>query len=272
MTAADIALGLRLSRQAQWNQLKADWRRFLDLGGEGCFVAELDGEAVGTTTTCVFDSIAWIAMVLVDLNARRQGVGSALLRHALAFLDASGIATVRLDATAAGQKVYEKLGFEPEYPLVRYEGSPAQTVMRRLTSEATAAMIPELLERDRLMTGTDRTRLLRRLFQEAPEAWRVLNVAGKPEGFITMRPGANAAQIGPCIASTQAGPALLAEALNRCAGQRVFVDVPCDHIRAVTTLEAAGLKPQRQFMRMYRGVPVLDHPEGLWASAGPETG
>ncbi|UCD53231.1 MAG: GNAT family N-acetyltransferase, partial [Phycisphaerales bacterium] len=204
--------------------------------------------------------------------ARRQGVGSALLEHALAFLDDSGVKTARLDDTAACQRVYEKLGFMPQYPLTRYEGIPAQTGAKRHTVPADAAMLPELIELDRRMTGTDRTRLLTRLFEETPEAWRVLRIAGKAEGFITTRPGANATQIGPCIASAQAGPVLLAEALNRCASQRVFVDVPCDHVRAVTTLEAGGLKPQRHFMRMYRGVPVLDHPEGLWAGAGPETG
>ena len=85
MTTADLELGLRLSRQARWNQIEADWRRFLDLGGAGCFVAEVDGRAVGTTTTCVFGGVAWIAMVLVDVEARRQGVGSALLNHALEF-------------------------------------------------------------------------------------------------------------------------------------------------------------------------------------------
>ena len=272
MAATDLELGLRLSQQAQWNQIEADWRRFLDLGGAGCFLAELDGVPVGTTTTCVFGSVAWIAMVLVDVNARRRGVGSALLSHTLAFLDGQGVSTVRLDATAAGQRVYEKLGFKPEYSLARYEGIPAQATTRCLTGEANPAMLPELIELDRRMTGTDRTRLLTRLFEETPENLRVLHVAGKLEGFVTMRPGANATQIGPCIASTQAGPVLLAEALSRCAGQAVFVDAPRDHVRAVTTLEASRLRAQRHFVRMYRGEPVHDHVEGLWASAGPETG
>lgn len=272
MTIADLELGLRLSRQAQWNQLEVDWRRFLDLGGEGCFVAELDGVAVGTTTTCIFDSVAWIAMVLVDIEARRQGVGSALLTHALEFLDGQRVTTVRLDATAAGQRVYEKLGFEPEYPLTRYEGIASQTGTQCHTVEAAAAMVPELIDLDRRMTGTDRTKLLSRLFEDAPEALRVLHTGEKLEGFIATRRGANAIQIGPCIASAQAGPVLLADALDRCAGHRVFVDVRCDHTRAVETLEASGLKAQRHFMRMYRGEPVHDHVEALWASAGPETG
>jgi GNAT superfamily N-acetyltransferase len=272
MTAADLPLGLRLSRQAQWNQTETDWRRFLDLGGEGCFVAEVDGTAVGTTTTCIFDSVAWIAMVLVDVEARRQGIGSALLRHALAYLDKTDIETVRLDATPAGQPVYEKLGFEAEYSLTRYEGIASHSDVECHTEEATAAMLPEVSELNRCMTGTNRATLLSRLFADAPQAMRVVRTAGRLEGFITSRPGANARQIGPCIATAQAGPILLADALNRCAGQRVFVDVPSDHVRAVQTLEAKGLKAQRHLRRMYRGKPIRDRIEALWAGSGPEKG
>lgn len=271
MTTADLGLGLRLSRQAKWNQVEADWRRFLYLGGEGCFVAELDGTAVGTTTTCIFDSIAWIAMVLVDIGARRQGVGSALLKHALSFLDNQGVATARLDATAAGQQVYEKLGFEPEYPMTRYEGIATATATRCHTEQATAETIPELIELDRHMTGTDRAKLLWRLFEDAPEFMRIVCTDGHVDGFMAMREGANAIQIGPCVATTQAGAGLLADALNRCAGQRVFVDVPQDHA-AVAMLETNGLTAQRHFMRMRRGKPIVDRREALWASTGPEMG
>lgn len=272
MTAADLGLGLRLSRQAQWNQTETDWRRFLDLGGDGCFVAEMDGTAVGTTTTCLFDSVAWIAMVLVDVEARRRGIGSALLRHALAYLDEKGVETVRLDATPAGQPVYEKLGFQPEYSLTRYEGIASYSDVECHTEQATAAMLPEVSELNRRMTGTNRARLLARLFDDAPQAMRVMRTAGRLEGFVTSRPGANATQIGPCIASAEAGPILLTEALNRCTGRRVFVDVPSEHLRAVDTLEAEGLKSQRHLRRMYRGKPICDHIEALWAGSGPEKG
>jgi len=272
MATADLPLGLRLSRQAGWNQIEADWRRFQYLGADGCFVAELDGTAVGTTTTCIFASIAWIAMVLVDAEVRRQGVGSALLKHALAFLDTQGVKTVRLDATAAGQCVYEKLDFVPEYPLTRYEGIASKTETECNTVQATAAMFPELIALDRRMTGTDRTKLLVRLFEDSPEAVRVLHRGCTLEGFVTMRRGKNAIQIGPCVATPQTGPMLLDEALDRCAGKRVLMDVPCGNARAVETVEANGLKARRHFMRMHRGEPIVDRVEALWASSGPEKG
>src|SRR5438094_415209 len=98
MGLEDIPLGMRLKQQAEWNQTEADWRRFLDLEPEGCFVAVLDGESVATVTTCVFGAIGWIAMMLVDVRVRGRGIASALMRHALEYLDGRGVRTVRLDA------------------------------------------------------------------------------------------------------------------------------------------------------------------------------
>src|SRR5687767_2893594 len=99
LTPADLPVAMRLSSQAGWNQIEADWRRFLAMQPDGCFVGEFDGIAVGTTVACVFDDVAWIAMVLVDTAARGRGTGTALVRHALEYLDGMGIPSVRLDAT-----------------------------------------------------------------------------------------------------------------------------------------------------------------------------
>src|SRR5438270_5748591 len=102
LSGADLRASLQLSRTAGWNQTEADWRRCLDLQPDGCFVAEWQGTPVGTTTTCVFGNVAWIAMVLVDANHRGKGIGKALMNHALEYLDSAGVASIRLDATPLG--------------------------------------------------------------------------------------------------------------------------------------------------------------------------
>src|SRR5947209_18008666 len=48
MAEADLPFGMRLKAANGWNQTEADWRRYLELQPDGCFLAELDGKPVGT--------------------------------------------------------------------------------------------------------------------------------------------------------------------------------------------------------------------------------
>jgi len=272
MTIDDLRLGLRLSRQAGWNQIESDWLRFMNMEPEGCFVAELNGCSVGTTTTCIFGHVAWIAMVLVDKESRGQGVGTKLLKHSLDYLDVRKVKTVRLDATAAGRPIYEKLGFVPEYELARFEGISRLGKTAPVLTEALPELFADMIGLDRQMTGTNRAKMLSLLFKEFPENTRILAHHDKIDGFITMRPGANAVQIGPCMANMNAGPALLSDALNRCAGKAVFVDIPTGNVHAVKIAESSGLQIQRRFTRMCRGERIKDNPKAIWAGAGPEKG
>lgn len=272
MKAEDREFGLRLSRQVQWNQTEADWLRFMHFEPDGCFLAELDGCAAGTTTTCVFGSVAWIAMVLVDVKLRGQGIGTRLLRYALDYLENRRVLTIRLDATSAGRPVYEKLGFMAEYKLARYEGLAPQFTTSKLVTDMAPDAYRDIVEFDRKETGTDREKMLVRLFAEFLQGLRVVRRRSRVEGYAAVRPGANAIQIGPCLAVANAGNLLLSDALNRCRGKTIFVDVPTGNTDAVRFVEAAGLKIQRSFTRMYRGRRIDDNIAALWASSGPEKG
>jgi ribosomal protein S18 acetylase RimI-like enzyme len=272
MTPADVSFGLSLCDAAGWNQTVVDWRRFLDLQPDGCFVAEWDGAAVGTTTTCIFGSVAWIAMVLVEETARGQGIGTALMEHALGFLDERGVATVRLDARPMGQPMYERLGFVEQYRIAHYEGTlPAAPKVARV-EDAAADCWDELMHLDQQVTQTDRRCLLGRLFTENPQSVRFIRLDRQLGGYWTARPGKRAIRLGPCVAMATAGPLLLADAWHRHAGQRVSVDVPVANEEATQWVESHGLTMKHTLTRMCRGVPVVEQVECLWASSGPEKG
>jgi GNAT superfamily N-acetyltransferase len=269
-TAADVPLGLRLCRAAGWNQVEADWRRFLALQPDGCFVAELDGDAVGTATACVLGGVGWIAMMLVAESARRRGVGTALMNAALAFLD-DRVPTVRLDATPLGRPLYERLGFVEQFELARYEGAPQPISEIVEVVKAPPDQWEALAALDETATQADRRRLLFRLFAEQPDAVRMVRRGDRIVGFASVRLGERAIQLGPCIADAEAGPLLLADALRRCAGRRVYLDVPVGHA-AARIAEAHGLTVQRRLTRMVRGVAVCERLDWFWASSGPEKG
>jgi GNAT superfamily N-acetyltransferase len=272
MTADDLPEGLRLSRQAGWNQTEADWSRLFDLQPDGCFVADREGVPVGTVATCLFGPVAWVAMVLVEESARGRGIGRALVAHALAFLDGKGIRTVRLDATPLGLPLYEKLGFVAEYRLDRYQGQLPGPERPADGRPITPELRDGLIALDRAVTGTDRGKLLRRLVDERPETVRVVLRDDRVDGFLMARPGSRAWQIGPCIAGPEAGTLLLDGAWHSFAGRAVLIDVPTDHDQAQAMARAGGLSIQRHLMRMRRGEKLVERVASLWAGAGPEKG
>ena len=295
MTEGDVWLGMRLKAQAGWNQTPADWRRFLQLQPDGCFVARWDGREVATVTTCIFGSIGWIAMVLVDHEYRHRGIGTRLVQHALQFLDQRCIPTARLDATALGRPIYERLGFVAEYELMRMEGlatrvdrehplgsasqvrpgagSDSPSLAAGALSKSGVEHLETLVRWDQQATGTLRERLLSRLLSEAASQSYLAGGPGDPGGYVISRYGSRAAHLGPAVAfSPSAGRALLDRAAADWAGQRISVDVPSDHREAARWAEDHGLTCQRSFTRMVRGRPVQDDPQLIWASSGPEKG
>ncbi len=283
MREADLPLGIKLCRQAGWNQNQADWQRFLAMAPKGCFVAEVDGQPVGTVAAFTFGRIAWIAMVLVDPAARGKGVGTALMNGAIEYLDTIGIESIRLDATPMGQPIYEKLGFTVDFGLARYEGvlpaaGPTETSGRKVVegrtiTPAEADELGEVIALDASVTRTDRMAMLEQVWQQDREAFRLVKQGGRLTGYMFTRPGENATQLGPAIAiDSPSGRLLLQSCAERLAGRPVFADVPDDHEEALQIIKGWGLTSQRPFARMTRGRPVHEDVSKLWLSSGPEKG
>lgn len=271
MTFADLSLGLRLRQQAGWNQTAADWARFLSLQPDGCFVAEWDGIPAGTVTTCVFGPVAWVGMMLVEASRRGHGIGRALMTKALAFLDDRGVRSVRLDATPQGEPLYRSLGFVPQFRLGRWEGELRGGEGVSGVEVGRVQDWDSILRLDREATGTDRRKLLLELFHEYPRELRVVRSGGAVAGYLTARRGLRALYVGPCLATAEAGPLLLADAWQRHAGQEVILDIPANHA-AATWVRQHGLREQRPLLRMCRGDLVVERLPQLWASSGPEKG
>lgn len=276
MNVADVPFGMKLASQNRWNQVEGDWLRQLALQPDGCFVAEVNQTPVGTACACVFDAVAWISLVLVDVEQRGRGIGSALLRHVIAYLDDLSISSIRLDATPLGEPLYAKFGFTGEFTLARFEGilrAPEQE------HEETSAVLPiaraalvEVCRLDEAATGTRRDKLLRHLHDGDAASMRICVVDGQLGGYSAARAGAHAWHIGPIVGTPDAGRRLLIDAATRYAGRHVYLDVPMENRDAVGMAQALGLVEQRRFLRMGRGPRVMENVALLWAGFGPEKG
>jgi GNAT superfamily N-acetyltransferase len=273
LTAADIPSGMRIKAQAGWNQTEADWQRMLTLWPTGCFLAQWEGEAIGTSCACRLGAVGWVAMVLVDERFRGRGVGTALTKRAVSALRQDGVETIRLDATPLGRPVYEKLGFVDEYQVTRWEGAAQPREPALEVRPTTLQRMADVLRLDRAATGADRQTLLEQAYREQPEAMCVTDSAEGVTGYRWFRVGSRAVQIGPVVAVDEAsGNALCDSALAQCGERPVFIDIPVRHAAGNRWAASRGLSVQRTLFRMRLGPALHERPEWLWASFGPEVG
>ncbi len=94
------------------DQLVEDWQR-----DEGFLVAEVDSEVRGYVDFLArpWQGVAWLASMAVDRGYRRQGVGTALMRHARQWAREQGLHVILAEATTKNYPAlcfYQKLGFQ----------------------------------------------------------------------------------------------------------------------------------------------------------------
>jgi GNAT superfamily N-acetyltransferase len=269
----DIPAAMQLKEAAGWNQTEADWLRLLALEPNGCFVAVKNGRLVGTTTTTTYgNDLAWIGMVLVDPQERRQGIATHLMNVAMDYLK-DKVATVKLDATAQGKPVYERFGFKVESVFERWIGIPnAHTATDSKVLDHDA--IRDLLALDQVAFAADRSRLIKKLIDDASVPPVLLRAADETlSGYALARRGTNAAYVGPVVGkSPQHIESLLDQVLDELAGHRVYIDFNTECVAATSALSDRGFVKERDLMRMSAGAPAAKTSPFVVAIAGPETG
>lgn len=271
----DANAALALSAAEGWNQTAADWRRLTRLEPTGCFAAREGHRLIGTVTTTTYGrAMAWIGMMAVHPDSRRQGIGAALMRLALDYVHGLGVASVKLDATPAGRPLYESLGFVAEAGMERWQGvarSGASPDPRRPNGES----LRLLFALDQAAYGADRSRLLELLVAESLGGPLVAQSGhGLPEGYALARQGRTATYIGPVVATTaSAAGQLLDGMLARFAGEDVCLDLHGSGLLEPGALAERGLSKRRSLTRMCHGPRGdAETARSICASAGPEFG
>lgn len=274
MTHADVPFGMKLKNIAKWNQLPADWKRFIDLEPEGCFVAVENGEDVGTITTTTYGSkLAWIGMVLVPPEKRRRGIGRALMLKALEYLQAKNMDVIGLDATPMGNKLYLTLEFWEDFRLERRQGK-GRAVQAAGVVPVSQADLEAVAKFDASRFGVPRPNVLAHLHKDYPDLAWMARRNGEIRGYAMMRPGLNAHQIGPWLAAdAQAAEELFKAALNAAADKPIFLDVVVSNTHAMNIVQQYGFELQRPFVRMFLGENKYPANESeMYAICGVEKG
>ena len=274
LDARHLAGALALSKEANWNQVEADWSMMI-AGGEAIGFEDTNGHLIASALTLGYgDQFGWISMVIVSKTWRKQGLATQLLNACIQRLEEQGLVPV-LDATPAGENVYRPLGFLPHFGFQRWEHEAAETITQNDPKEQKFQPLnrdqwPTLLENDLTVFGGDRQVVIKNLIERSAH---FAAVTSGQDGFALGREGRVANQIGPiCANSSEAAIALLDHTLAASTGV-VFIDA-CDHQKEFTAhLKDCGFRPQRPFLSMAKGrAECFGQIEKMFAMAGPELG
>jgi hypothetical protein len=276
MQLSDVVDAMKLSDAEGWNQTPTDWRLLIEGSQNICLLAERGKKIIGTTTAINYaNRIAWIGMVLVAREHRRQGISKSLLTNILEKL--AGFKSIKLDATPEGQHVYKQFDFNDEYLIARMVNAS----MRELPPDDDVSPertrlndLEEIIALDELVFGANRTQLIESMIKEHPEKTWVLKRNNLIVGFALGRKGNKYYQLGPVFGSNFNDVKILVKrALNELTHQPVVMDVLSDKEDLMTWLNSIGFASQRHFVRMYKTQnPFPGIIDNQYAICGPEFG
>jgi GNAT superfamily N-acetyltransferase len=252
----DVPGALRLSTQARWNQLEADWQRLVDVWPKLALVGKVDGQVAATATLARYGDVAWVGMVLVDEAFRGRGFGGKIMDAIIAKAGEEGINVLGLDATDLGKPVYAKRGFIEGVGIDRRvlaadDREPGRSPAERVHDREW----PALLALDRSCFGMDRSALLDHLRHEPGARCEVVRERGKVVAFGFRRPGRTAEHIGPIVGKGHAAESVIASLASPSDGLPVIIDTFRGG-KLDAWLSDKGFEVKRQLTRMWRGGAV----------------
>jgi len=235
---------------------------YLTMSRVQTFVAEHDGRPAGMVVGNDYGKAAYVALMGVDPDLHRRGIGTALMDALIAWADDRRFGCVELDATPMGAPLYLRYGFgdsgETNVYTIEHHGdfgSPSRAY--------SAADRDALFACDREAFGADRSAVLERLLEDDANAAFVEDAAGTLCGFAFAQPRAEL--IGPVIAPDMQTAARLIRSAHACLRGPHRVAVPSENTQAAEILAPHGFHLARSLRHMLRGTPPVAVRERIYA-------
>lgn len=227
MTEEDLAAASGLSKVLGWPHRLEDWEFMLRLG-HGLVATLESGEIIGTILWWSFgERYATMGLIIVNGAWQGHGIGTSLLTTVRRLLPGRSIS---LNATPAGQPLYEKLGFVPTGIVEQHQGNGVSYPIIAL--DAGQRMRPvvqynlaDLITFDNAATGMDRAALVEELVQNAKGV--VIDTEEGIRGYSFCRRFGWGWLIGPVAATTpEQAKALISHWIGTHGGKFIRIDTP----------------------------------------------
>lgn len=253
MNREDLGLALEWAESEGWGPGLGDGDAFFAADPNGYWALDLDGEMVASLSAVGYPGgVHFMGFYIVRPDHRGSGLGLRLWDEVWERLDGLVLAG---DAVPEQVANYERDGFEVAHRNLRFSGMPAQreSAGTRL-ADASAVDFDALVEFDGRHSFGARPEFLRHwIAGPGRRAIVALGDDGAIRGFGVVRPSNGPHRIGPLYAfDDEVASDLIIELARDLAGP-IALDVPLPNGLGVAMVEALGLEPGFETLRIYRG-------------------
>lgn len=237
---------------------RSDLNRYLNLP-DSCPLVAIDGSTVlGFGAALDYGSFAYIGLMAVDRKSQRRGIGGAILRSLVDWLNGRNCPTILLDASPFGEPLYAKngfLGLEQTRVLQRVRNQNIEKKPDDSITLYSPKDLPDIVSFDEPFFGAERAGLLRSFFDEYPSRSYVSrDEEGKINGFLV----AQVRSIGPwVVCDSRSGENLLLAGLSCAFEDRPSVIVSSLNTECLQLLTRYGFDVNRSNRHMRMGREIV---------------
>jgi N-acetylglutamate synthase-like GNAT family acetyltransferase len=262
MSPEDLKFAVRITDTMGWNLIEEDFKFFMQLEPDGCFVLLSDSERIGLATTVNFGEIGWIGNVIVDQNQRKQGAGSLLVEHCANYLRSKRVETVSLYAYIDRIHFYERLGFQYDSEFTVLKGKGFSSLVKASLKEAAKKDAQKIIDYDCSCFGASRGKLLEPILFDPDNLCYISIEDRRISGYAAAKVYGQTAEIGPLVCPLGRNDLaidLLKAILHRLSGLEVSMCLPKKEHAIFNMLTDAGFKENFLVARMFSGRPLVEN-------------
>lgn len=274
-------------RREGWRHVKRDIERCWRFEPNGCFIAEVAGKPVGHVFSVRYDEVGWIGLLIVNPENRGRGIGAALMKKAIGYLQERGVETMRLEAVEKAVPLYKRLDFIEEFVSLRFSKRQKQAENKTRSTKGDSESnisdvkdedVDQIASFDSDYFGVNRLRVLKSLYQDEPKGnCFMARKSRRVIGYIMSRKITDAYWIGPwvCENSETAGMLLRAcvNAIDRKAKTELRLGMPALNTAGIRLVDRYGFNLTGKSVRMICGKPdYFGDVKRVYGIGGPEKG
>ena len=262
MVAKDFPFAVELANTMKWNMTKEDFEFNTKLEPNGSFVLLCGQERIGIATCISYGRIGWFGNLIVNENYREKGAGTLLVKHAIKYLESTGVTTIGLYAYEHLINFYCNLGFKKNSDFVVLKAEKTKYLEAEKQATMKECDLPALINFDNQCFGASREKLLTQILLRKGNACFVSTENGEVKGYVAAKIYGEIAEVGPLVTSKnhrESAISLLRSVLVRVANLEVLMCLPASETELLKIAFEAGFQKEVHVARMFLGSAVAEN-------------